>query len=136
MMFTDLIPMIEKTYRVAPGREHRAMAGLSMGGMQTFGTALANLDKFSHIGIFSGGSIFLKIVAVVALYLLQKLLEATVLGPKIVGKQVGIHPVLLILCLLIFGYFLGFIGLLIAVPATALIILGVKEWELYRKAQV
>lgn len=44
MMFTDLIPMVEKNYRVAPGRENRAMAGLSMGGMQTFATALENLD--------------------------------------------------------------------------------------------
>jgi len=33
------------------------MAGLSMGGMQTRSITLANLDKFSHIGIFSGGSI-------------------------------------------------------------------------------
>ena len=41
MMLTDLIPMIEQTYRVLPGRENRAMAGLSMGGMQTFTTALA-----------------------------------------------------------------------------------------------
>ena len=41
MMFTDLIPMVEKNYRVAPGRDNRAMAGLSMGGMQTFTTGLA-----------------------------------------------------------------------------------------------
>lgn len=54
MMFTDLIPFVEKTYRVAPGRENRAMAGLSMGGMQTFSTALLNLDKFAYIGGFSG----------------------------------------------------------------------------------
>jgi enterochelin esterase-like enzyme len=54
MMFTDLIPMIEKTYRAKPGRENRAMAGLSMGGMQTFSTALLNLDKFSYIGGLSG----------------------------------------------------------------------------------
>jgi enterochelin esterase-like enzyme len=56
MMFTDLIPTIEKTYRVAPGRENRAMAGLSMGGMQTFLTTLANLDKFAYIGGFSGST--------------------------------------------------------------------------------
>jgi enterochelin esterase-like enzyme len=56
MMFTDLIPMVEKTYRVAPGRENRAMAGLSMGGMQTFTTALGNLDKFAYIGGFSGSA--------------------------------------------------------------------------------
>jgi enterochelin esterase-like enzyme len=56
MMLNDLIPAIEGTYRVAPGRENRAMAGLSMGGMQTFTTALANLDKFAYIGGFSGSS--------------------------------------------------------------------------------
>jgi enterochelin esterase family protein len=54
MMLTDLIPMVERTFRAAPGRENRAMAGLSMGGAQTFGTALANLDKFAYIGGFSG----------------------------------------------------------------------------------
>jgi enterochelin esterase-like enzyme len=54
MMLTDLIPMVERTFRVGAGRENRAMAGLSMGGAQTFGTALANLDKFAYIGGFSG----------------------------------------------------------------------------------
>jgi enterochelin esterase family protein len=56
MMLADLIPMVERTFRVAPGRENRAMAGLSMGGAQTFGTALAHLDKFAYIGGFSGSS--------------------------------------------------------------------------------
>lgn len=56
MMLTDLIPTIESTYRVLPGRENRAMAGLSMGGMQTFLTALGNLDKFAYIGGFSGST--------------------------------------------------------------------------------
>jgi enterochelin esterase family protein len=54
MMFTDLMPMIEGSYRVSPGRENRAMAGLSMGGAQTFKTALHNLDKFAYLGGFSG----------------------------------------------------------------------------------
>jgi enterochelin esterase family protein len=57
MMLTDLIPMIEKTYRALPGRQNRAMAGLSMGGMQTHTTTMAHLDKFSYIGLLSGGSI-------------------------------------------------------------------------------
>jgi enterochelin esterase-like enzyme len=56
MMLADLIPMIERTYRVLPGWENRAMAGLSMGGMQTFLTTLANLDKFAYIGGFSGST--------------------------------------------------------------------------------
>jgi enterochelin esterase-like enzyme len=54
MMFTDLVPMIERTYRVRPGKDNRAMAGLSMGGAQTFATTLDNLDKFAYIGGFSG----------------------------------------------------------------------------------
>ena len=56
MMLSDLIPTVERSYRVAPGRENRAMAGLSMGGSQTFGTTLAHLDKFAYIGGFSGSS--------------------------------------------------------------------------------
>lgn len=56
MMLDDLIPMVERTYRVLPGRENRAMAGLSMGGMQSFVTVLAHLDKFAYLGGFSGSS--------------------------------------------------------------------------------
>lgn len=56
MMIADLIPMVERTYRVQPGRENRAMAGLSMGGMQSFITVLGNLDKFAYLGGFSGSS--------------------------------------------------------------------------------
>ena len=56
MMLTDLMPMVEQTFRTATGRESRAMAGLSMGGAQTFGTAIEHLDKFAYIGGFSGNS--------------------------------------------------------------------------------
>ena len=54
MMFADLVPTIERLYRVRTDRESRAMAGLSMGGAQTFGTVLPNLDKFAYVGGFSG----------------------------------------------------------------------------------
>lgn len=57
MLVDDLIPHIDATFRTLPHAQSRAMAGLSMGGMQTRQITLANLDKFSHIGIFSGGSI-------------------------------------------------------------------------------
>jgi enterochelin esterase-like enzyme len=50
-----LIPFIDATFRTIANREHRAMAGLSMGGMQTFNVTLNRLDLFSHIGGFSGG---------------------------------------------------------------------------------
>jgi enterochelin esterase-like enzyme len=55
VMIKDLIPMIDATYRTIPDRDNRAMAGLSMGGMQSFRIGLKHLDVFSHIGGFSGG---------------------------------------------------------------------------------
>ncbi len=57
VLINDLIPFINGNYRTLADQPHRAMAGLSMGGMQTRAITLTNLDKFSHIGIFSGGSI-------------------------------------------------------------------------------
>ena len=53
-LHADLIPMIDKTFRTLSDREHRAMAGLSWGGRQTWEAALPHLEKFSYIGTFSG----------------------------------------------------------------------------------
>jgi len=53
----EIIPMIDSTYRTVPDREHRALAGLSMGGMQTRMIGLAHLDAFANLGIFSGGTL-------------------------------------------------------------------------------
>jgi enterochelin esterase-like enzyme len=49
-----LIPFVDTTFRTIPDRDHRAMAGLSMGGMQTFVVTFNHLDTFSYIGGFSG----------------------------------------------------------------------------------
>jgi len=49
-----LIPFVDSTFRTTADRDHRAMAGLSMGGMQTFHVTLRHLDLFSYIGGFSG----------------------------------------------------------------------------------
>ncbi len=54
VILKDLIPMVDKTFRTYTDREHRAMAGLSWGGCQTFNTVLPHLDKFSYMGTFSG----------------------------------------------------------------------------------
>jgi enterochelin esterase-like enzyme len=51
----DVVPYIEREYRTLPGREQRAIAGLSMGGQQTLNIGLTNLDRFSHLGVFSSG---------------------------------------------------------------------------------
>lgn len=59
ILLNDLIPYIDSTFRTKTDRDNRGMAGLSWGGHQTFQTTLTNLDKFSHIGSFSGALFFL-----------------------------------------------------------------------------
>ncbi|HJZ72127.1 MAG TPA: alpha/beta hydrolase-fold protein [Vicinamibacterales bacterium] len=54
---TDLLPYIEKNYRVLTDRQSRAIAGLSMGGNQTLNIAIPNLQKFAYVGVFSSGII-------------------------------------------------------------------------------
>ncbi|MCR5157652.1 MAG: esterase [Prevotella sp.] len=56
VLIKDIIPMVEKNYRVIADTEHRAMAGLSMGGMQTHTITLANPTTFAYVGMFSGGT--------------------------------------------------------------------------------
>jgi enterochelin esterase-like enzyme len=54
VVLQDLIPTIDATYRTLTDRDHRAMAGLSMGGGQTIQITLKHLDQFAYIGAFSG----------------------------------------------------------------------------------
>ena len=56
-LLEDIIPMIDNNFRTLADQQHRAMSGLSMGGMQTKIITLANPDVFSYVGLFSGGSI-------------------------------------------------------------------------------
>jgi enterochelin esterase family protein len=56
-LLEDIIPLIDDNFRTLSDQEHRAMAGLSMGGMQTRIITLSNPDVFSYVGMFSGGSI-------------------------------------------------------------------------------
>jgi enterochelin esterase-like enzyme len=57
VMMNDMIPYIDTHFRTLTNGRNRAMAGLSMGTFVTRVVALANLDKFSYIGIFSGGTV-------------------------------------------------------------------------------
>lgn len=54
VLLNDLIPTIDRTFRTKSDRDHRAMAGLSWGGHQTFDVVFTHLDKFSYAGAFSG----------------------------------------------------------------------------------
>ena len=54
-LLTEVIPQVEKEYRVSEDRGSRAIAGLSMGGSESLLTGLNNLDKFAWVGAFSSG---------------------------------------------------------------------------------
>jgi len=56
VLFNDIIPMVETHYRVIADPQHRAYAGLSMGGMQAREITLANPEKFAYVGSFSSGA--------------------------------------------------------------------------------
>jgi enterochelin esterase family protein len=54
-LLTTIMPLVETRYRIRADRDHRAIAGLSMGGAETLRVAPSHLDLFSHIGVFSMG---------------------------------------------------------------------------------
>ncbi len=56
-LLKDIIPYVESHYSTYTDADHRALAGLSMGGMQTRTISSANIDKFHYLGVFSGGNI-------------------------------------------------------------------------------
>jgi enterochelin esterase-like enzyme len=99
----DFIPYIDANFRTMADQPHRAMAGLSMGGMQTRTITLAHLDKFSQIGVFSGGSIALTNITDMATFKKKAKLVFVSYGSKENGaaakanvealKQTGINSV-------------------------------------------
>jgi predicted PurR-regulated permease PerM len=75
------------------------------------------------------------VLAVVGWYLVVQNLEGFVLTPRIVGGSVGLHPAVVIVALLIGGDLLGFLGLLIAVPAAAVVKVFLDELlDAYRRS--
>jgi enterochelin esterase family protein len=55
MMMAEIIPLVERSYKAAPDRESRAIAGLSMGGGEALFVGLNHLDRFAAVGGFSSG---------------------------------------------------------------------------------
>ncbi len=81
------------------------------------------------IAVVFGDPWFAKATIVFLVLLGESLLESSVLTPHILGHQVGLHPVLILLSLFVFGSFLGLLGLFIAVPVTALIVATYSAWK-------
>ena len=72
---------------------------------------------------------------------LGQLIESFVLTPRLVGERIGLHPLTVILALMAFGQVLGFVGVLVALPASAVLLVALRrlrhqylQSELYQKS--
>jgi predicted PurR-regulated permease PerM len=92
---------------------------------------LITLAITTIVTLFSPGA-GLHIVIAVVILLGENTLESSVLYPKIVGSHLGLHPVALIASLFVFSYFLGFLGMLLAVPLTSLLARFVEDYLEWR----
>ena len=88
------------------------------------------------IAVFSG-SFLLSLGKIALIFGIVQLLDGSVIGPRIVGESVGLHPVWVILSLSVAGFFFGFVGLLLAVPLAVLVKLLLRyALERYRMSRL
>lgn len=92
ILVKELIPFVDSHFRTLADQPHRAMAGLSMGGMETRMITLRNLDTFSHIGVFSGGSIALTNITDLAAFKAKNKLVFISYGSRELGNARGGDP--------------------------------------------
>jgi len=115
------------------------------------GLTIAGLDRAFAIGILTGILVFIPyvgfglglvlgvaaallqwtgwpgFVAVLAVYGVGQLLESYVLVPWLVGDRIGLHPLAVIFALLAFGQLFGFAGVLLALPVSAALLVGLRH---------
>lgn len=124
---------------------------LSMAVFYSVGLALFGLDLALPIGVFTGLAMFvpyvgfgvglvlatlaglLEFVSVKALVMVGvvygtgQLFESLYLTPRLVGERIGLHPLAVIFALLAFGQLLGFVGVLVALPASAVLLVAIRR---------
>ena len=127
---------------------------LAMAAFYAIGLALFGLDLALPIGIFTGLAMFIPylgfgiglvlallagllqfasikaIVMVAVVYGVGQVVESLVLTPRLVGERIGLHPLAVIFALLAFGQVFGFVGVLIALPASAVLLVAIRRIEL------
>ena len=92
ILVKELVPFVDANFRTLSDQPNRAMAGLSMGAMQTKTITLRNLDTFSHIGLFSGGSIKPDELADLAAFKAKNKLVFVSYGSRELGNNRGGDP--------------------------------------------
>jgi phosphoribosylaminoimidazole-succinocarboxamide synthase len=117
----------------AVGMEMALLLGILSGLMNLvpFVGPLVSLALALFLAVLGGAQIT-QCMAILGVYLVANLVDNTVLTPRIVGKQMGISPLTIILALLAGGELLGFLGILLALPVTAMVkVLGGYLQERY-----
>ena len=118
------------------------------------GLALFGLDLALPIGIFTGLAMFIPylgfgiglllallagllqfasikvLIMVAVVYGIGQVVESLFLTPRLVGERIGLHPLAVIFALLAFGQVFGFVGVLIALPASAVLLVGIRRIKL------
>jgi predicted PurR-regulated permease PerM len=79
---------------------------------------LAAATQFTTLGAFGG---------VAAVFVIGQLIEGYVVTPRFVGDRIGLHPVAVIFALLAFGELFGFVGVLLALPLAAMVLVGLRH---------
>ena len=124
---------------------------LTMAAFYAIGLALFGLDLALPIGVFTGLAMFVPylgfgvglilatlagllqfasvkgLVMVAVVYGLGQLLESLYLTPRVVGERIGLHPLAVIFALLAFGQLFGFVGVLVALPASAVLLVAIRR---------
>jgi predicted PurR-regulated permease PerM len=119
----------------------------------SIGLALFGLDLALPIGVFTGLAIFVPyvgfgiglilavlagllefasfkaVIMVAVVYGSGQLIESLFLTPRLVGERIGLHPLAVIFALLAFGQIFGFVGVLIALPASAVLLVAIRRLQ-------
>jgi len=98
----------------------------------TFGLWLS-ITITSLVAASLGDPWYLYLPGIYIVFAIEQVLESGFIVPRIVGHHVGLHPLLIMLSLLLFGFMFGFLGLLIAVPSAALISVFYEQYKKTRK---
>ena len=126
---------------------------LIMAAFYSVGMTLFGLDLALPIGIFTGLAMFVPylgfgiglilallagllqfasikaVVMVAVVFGVGQVLESLVLTPRLVGERIGLHPLAVIFALLAFGQIFGFVGVLIALPASAVLLVAIRRLQ-------
>lgn len=94
-----------------------------------FGSAISMMIGAFVMLLVDDGNFFINLLIIVGTISGIHFINAYLIEPNVLGKQVGLHPVILIISLFVFGGLLGLIGLLIAVPTTATLVMLYEEWR-------